>query len=886
MALNKAKVLKAAEKYVIQGKISHAIAEYQKLIKEDPTDLPLVNTLGDLYVRIGNIAEAVKCFTRLAESYDNGGFVVRAIAMYKKVCKTDPAQTNSLVRLADLYVRQGLMSDARFHYLQAADVLLRKGNLKEAAATLSKTVEVDPENPGIDGRLGEVSLKLGQNDEALRAFHSAARKSRKKGALAEAEDYLRRALEINEADVEVALTYSQVISDLGRTEEALAHLDKIQFHEFNQDILEGRFRILLKAGQLDEALKTADHLMELDSQYYKLKLNLGEALCSQGQLDRAARQAGAVVDAALERSEGEAVENHLKSILQTEADHIPAMLELIRYYSAANLTHNLPGLLEKVGNSYLRNEQFAEAASIYTQLTRLEPDHPSHRETLRQIKDKLGIEGADIELPRLIPDMSTIAEKFVTEPTIRTIKSEVPEEGTERAVVEGSEYSSEQLQSLIVEGDLFAGYGLFEKAVEQYKRILLWVPHHIEAHEKIRDVYARAGELREAAQECLILASIYTARKDTESANHNFALAYQYDPDLHQQPIYHDETGAVVPEVAATTPKKLVSAAEQERLKGLGEEFDFYLEQNFLPEAKRCLDEYLLLDPDGPEGQLRLERYQRQVKNQPQPAGEEVAAVQADGEKPFAEEISIEEIEAPSAPPSEEKSPKEINVPAEPVIPAGFDRSREAEAEAKKIVVSAPAAPFAEMMDHLDSELADSSLERPAYPANGREELPHGEARKGLTESSSLAEIFAEFKEGLEDEEKEESDFETHYSLGIAFKEMGLLEEAIAEFQRALKGHSSTEDGEEFMKCCNMLGLCFVEKGLPQVAIKWFTKGLESPGRDEETYQALRYDLACAHEKAGNCKAALETFLDVYGVNVNYRDVAEKIESLKKSMNG
>ena len=181
MALNKAKVLKAAEKYVIQGKISHAIAEYQKLIKEDPTDLPLVNTLGDLYVRIGNTPEAVKCFTRLAESYDNGGFVVRAIAMYKKVCKTDPGQTNSLSRLADLYVRQGLMSDARFHYMQAAEVLLRKGNLQEAATILGKTIEVDPENPVIDGRLGEVSLKLGKNEEALRAFHSAGQKSRKRG---------------------------------------------------------------------------------------------------------------------------------------------------------------------------------------------------------------------------------------------------------------------------------------------------------------------------------------------------------------------------------------------------------------------------------------------------------------------------------------------------------------------------------------------------------------------------------------------------------------------------------------------------------------------------------------------------------------------------------
>ncbi len=886
MALNKAKVLKAAEKYVIQGKISHAIAEYQKLIKEDPTDLPLVNTLGDLYVRIGNIPEAVKCFTRLAESYDNGGFVVRAIAMYKKVCKTDPAQTNSLVRLADLYVRQGLMSDARFHYLQAADFLLRKGNLKEAAATLSKTIEVDPENPGIDGRLGEVNLKLGQNDEALHAFHSAARKSRKKGALAEAEGYLRRALELNEADVEVALTYAEVISDLGRIEDALAHLDKIQFHEFNQDILEGRFRILLKAGHLDEALKTADHLMELDSQYYKLQLNLAQAFCNQGQMDRAARQAGAVIDAALERSEGEAVENHLKSILQSDPDHIPAMLELIRYYSAANLTHNLPSLLEKVGNSYLRTEQFAEAASVYTQLARLEPDHPSHRETLRQIKDKLGIEGADIELPRLIPDMSTIAEKFVTEPTIRTIEAEASGEGRERTAVEGSDYSQEQVQSLIVEGDLFAGYGLFAKAAEQYKRILLWVPHHIEAHEKIRDVYARAGELRQAAQECLILASIYTARKDTESANHNFALAYQYDPDLHQQPIYHDEAGAAASELAAPAPKKPASVAEQERLKGLLEEFDFYLEQNFFPEAKRCLDEYLRLDPNSPEGQQRLERYQRQVRNQPQPASEAVAAVQAKGETPFAEEISIEEFEAPPAAPSEEKAPEETAAPAESAVPAAFGSSRVAESEVETVEVSAPAAPFADMMGHLDSELADSSLERPAYPAKGREELLQGEVRRGSMESSSLAEIFAEFKQGLEDEEKEETDFETHYSLGIAFKEMGLLEEAIAEFQRALKGHAPTEDGEEFMKCCNMLGLCFVEKGLPQVAIKWFTKGLESPGRDEETYQALRYDLACAHEKAGNSKAALETFLDVYGVNVNYRDVAEKIESLKKSMNG
>ncbi|HEU0007296.1 MAG TPA: tetratricopeptide repeat protein, partial [Terriglobia bacterium] len=170
MALNKAKVLKSAEKYVIQGKISHAIAEYQKLIKEDPTDLPLVNTLGDLYVRIGNIPEAVKCFTRLAESYDNGGFVVRAIAMYKKVSKIDQGQIQSLSRLADLYLRQGLNSDARAHYLQVADYLIKKGELDNAITVYQRVVQIDPENPGAEGRIGEALQKLGKKQDAAGSY--------------------------------------------------------------------------------------------------------------------------------------------------------------------------------------------------------------------------------------------------------------------------------------------------------------------------------------------------------------------------------------------------------------------------------------------------------------------------------------------------------------------------------------------------------------------------------------------------------------------------------------------------------------------------------------------------------------------------------------------
>jgi tetratricopeptide (TPR) repeat protein len=247
MALNKAKTLKSAEKYVIQGKISNAIAEYQKLIKEDPTDLPLVNTLGDLNVRIGNIPEAVKCFSRLAESYDNGGFVVRAIAMYKKVCKTDPTQVVALARLADLYLRQGLVSESRAHYLLVVDNYLKRGATEEAAFTLKKAIDADPDNPLLEGRLAEINQQLGKQAEAAAAFYSAGLKLRKKGGPRQAQEFLKKAIDLDPSNTSAAIGYAEVLSELGDIEEALVRLNQIPLSDFKPEVLEASFNIYLRA---------------------------------------------------------------------------------------------------------------------------------------------------------------------------------------------------------------------------------------------------------------------------------------------------------------------------------------------------------------------------------------------------------------------------------------------------------------------------------------------------------------------------------------------------------------------------------------------------------------------------------------------------------------
>src|SRR6185295_5498967 len=89
---------------------------------------------------------------------------------------------------------------------------------------------------------------------------------------------------------------------------------------------------------------------------------------------------------------------------------------------------------------------------------------------------------------------------------------------------------------------------------------------------------------------------------------------------------------------------------------------------------------------------------------------------------------------------------------------------------------------------------------------------------------ASLSDIFREFQKGV-DKQLGKEDYETRYNLGIAYKEMGLVDEAIAEFQLAAK------DEKRLLECTSMLGMCFVEKGMPKLAVKWFEKGLAAPGR-------------------------------------------------------
>ncbi len=147
---------------------------------------------------------------------------------------------------------------------------------------------------------------------------------------------------------------------------------------------------------------------------------------------------------------------------------------------------------------------------------------------------------------------------------------------------------------------------------------------------------------------------------------------------------------------------------------------------------------------------------------------------------------------------------------------------------------------------------------------------------------NQLHEVFQEFRSELGEMGEEDEDLETHYNLGIAYREMGLLDEAIGEFQKVAKAVQKGKPFRYEMNCSVMLGLSFMDKGEPKVASLWYKRALQVPGLEEESTLALRYDLGLALESAGEADAALDSFRQVYAANIDYRDVADRIATLQK----
>ncbi|HND20912.1 MAG TPA: PilZ domain-containing protein, partial [Acidobacteriota bacterium] len=133
-------------------------------------------------------------------------------------------------------------------------------------------------------------------------------------------------------------------------------------------------------------------------------------------------------------------------------------------------------------------------------------------------------------------------------------------------------------------------------------------------------------------------------------------------------------------------------------------------------------------------------------------------------------------------------------------------------------------------------------------------------------------------------EAAEGMDFETHYDLGISYKEMGLYEQSVRELHRAIQKVSPTDEAGRYMSCCTLLGMCYREQQMYLQSVDWFQHALTLTKPADASYLALQYELGLTYEMAGQTFNALAAFSEVYALDVHFREVIEKVRFLQNEV--
>ena len=746
MAFDKAKVLKAAEKFLSQGKINAAIKEYRQIVDNDTDDLTTLNMLGDLYVRSNKKEEAISCFERIAEHYSAQEFNLKAIAMYKKIERLRPHDRVIALKLAELYASQGLVHDARAQYLVVADSYTRSGDNKHALEVLHKIADLDPNNTEVRLKLADGYLKENMRREAAEAFVQAANRLHQTNAYDKALDSYNKALQLVRDDREALRGMLETHIARGTADEAAEVLDRaVETHEDDNELVSMLARAYLEAEDPRGAERATSMLMAQESTNYPQFLPVTRLYLKAGEIDETIRILSTIIERMLAGREERELLEIVNQVLERNPDHVAALRMLVRIHWWQRDMDALRLSLERLAESAEASELADEERYALTQLVRLAPDEPRYLERLNLLGG-LQEETAD-DFPPL-PEPESDVPQFETFAVVEDEDAVAP-------------IATDEFETNAAQSPTFA------------------------------DPTASFADLNEEES-----ASYATAASDFQEVD--FSIVTSGDP-----PVVDAES----------------DPAEEGRHENMMrqelESVDFYIAQGYSDIAVDTLEMLEKQFGDQPEIQARREK----LAARNQQAAAEAPAVFEFGE--------TEELTATAVP---------------------------------------EAITF-------DAESAYASL-----AGDGGNNVAAKPVSAGI--DAGLAELFEEFRAAEEGDEIRE-DFETHYNMGTAYKEMDLMDEAISEFQTAAGLVKAGDGTSRFLQCCNMLGHCFVQKGMPEASVIWFRKGLLSPGHSEDEYQALRYELASAYEQLGDLKQAREFYTEVYGVDVSYREVAEKLSQLR-----
>ncbi len=824
---DKSTVFREVQKFLSKGQYSKAIELWEGYVKENP-DGTIYNTIGDLYYRSGNKQKAIEYFHKAADFFVKEGFLTKAQALYKKILNLDPQDGKALFFTGNIYEEKGLVTDAIKYYLSSIDAFAKSNDRDGLQRASERITKLSPDNIPLRVKLAEYFQKEGFTENTAQEYVNIGQICEQKGEIEKARQFYEKAIEIYPKYEPIYKVIPDFYISLELYDKAIELLRKGQeLFPDNINLKLKHAEVLIKKGSTSEAKEILKEIIvsKPPKEIHTITTRiLVDAYLKEGNIDLAWENLKTIL---LELITSDKREETLKLLERfRETYPLEVSQRLIEIYKELENTEGLFNEYVKAGDYLKQNEKFEQALSYYKEAQKINPDAESIKERIDQIEIALG---------------ATATPKA----------EEKPEKSTDEK---------------LIDADIFIRYGLFEEALDILEKLKVEDPENIEVHKRLKNIYLELNDKEQAVTECLILSKIYDKNGDYEYKEQVLKEAFDINPEdprlvemtqkQEEEPLISttetEFVGTTLPDFEETafteeplqkdtsfeftpTEPPSITESETEDLNELIAEAEFYYRQGLYQDALSVYEKLLSIQPDNQDFKNKVS----EIKERLAPAEESLP------ETSKTEDV-VKESELSGLFESKEEIPSQKSETEDTLDKSFYDQYSEEQQEEELVT------------EELDFKPEEEDLKAP------EPEL-----------TNEVMEIFEEFKKGIA-EELEEEDYETHYNLGIAYKEMGLLDDAIKEFQIAKK------DPNRKVHVMSMLGVCYMEKQLYSLAIDAYKEALENMKEKDESYWGTKFDLATAYEKNGDLKAALDIFVEIYGWDSKFRDVDKKVNNLKK----
>ncbi len=926
MAVKRDKVLKDAEKLVQKGKLEQAIKEYEKVLKKFPDDTTIINRVGDLYGRVGQLKPAIELYEEIAEHFTRDGFTTKAIAILKKIQRLDPQRLDIFERLAGLYFEQGLMVEAKREYQILADWYVKNGDIQNAIKSHEKLVDLDPNNHVSSLRLAELLLQNDDTAAALNVYSRLGSVLLDAGKLDEAESLYRRVIEKDPSEGEFLIPVCAALLDAGRAPVVLEFLTfGVERSPDSTELKALLVRTLLGMGESTKAMQIANDVLEAEPDNAEMRSVVGDAMVSIGDTAEAREMLAPAVETMLEKGDFKGAQVALKDLLKEMPEDQQVLRLAVRAYGPSGEEETLFALRAALAESLYTSGDEGAAKRLFIQLLETEPENAQFRQRLAALD---GVDvgeapgGASVEgdADEIVIDLD---EEMEIEEAEFAASSPVPVEEASAPPPEVKDAPTDEafdLEERLAEASVFAKYGLVEKAISHLEEVLLSCPEELEPRRRLALLYIERGDRDQAINVVQPIVEHHRAQETMDDIADLLEAIPELGEEAAEEPVAPPSPyvqGAAAAEMQGLTPVAVPAAEHPPVAEFMDEDSDLIEVIDVEGDLATPLPAE---EPEPVVEEFNVDFSVDAVGDGAPVVAEEEASVVAEEEATVVADETVESVAealpempptpAPAPPPVvEEELPEELFEISDSFVGPSmgdldqidFFLDQELYDDAARILAKLEEE-HGEDPEILNRRLKLKEvgvlLEKVEVAEEGSEELFADEeqyidlakeleaelaAEEAMVEEATgsgkgeavLEEVFREFQKGVAEQLSEE-DSDTHFNLGIAYREMGLLPEAIREFQVAAR------DAAFFVESCSVIGVCYQEQGMWPEATEWYQKALVAPNITDDARLALRYDLAGAYEGSGDGVQALGIYEEIMAADPSYRDVSKKLLNLSQ----